>query len=117
MSIVNGDTISESEFPSINQLSGCTGIFVSDSTLLYATHYGKTATLPKKGNKKTTSVFSKGDIAVALILNGTATDFISIINRTPKAGEKIRLIGYGKAVFGTKRTATNTFVEFGKNGA
>lgn len=118
LSIYNGETITESDYPAVQQLSGCTGTFVSDNTLMYAKHCGTgSQTLPKNGNKKSIKTWSHGaDIAVAKFPDGTAKKWATLLNRAPKVGDKIRLMGYGTPGFGTKRTGTNTIDSFKKDG-
>lgn len=124
MHLYNGLEIPDSKYPAVVRLGGCTGTFVSDSTMVYAAHClknnGNTETVRSPIRATTSNTFlnprfleiGSHDVAVAIFPAGTSKNWIPLYQGRREPGTKIHMIGWGcnsqNAGGGIKREGYNT---------
>jgi hypothetical protein len=105
-SIHNGVS-ADDKFPAVVRVGGCTGTFVSDTTLIYAAHClkasGNRAIVRSPFIAETSNTFmhpsyngiGANDIAVAIFADGTAGNFRSFYRGSRSRGTEIHMVGWG----------------------
>lgn len=133
LSVRYGQVIPESDYPSVVFLGGCTGTFVSPTTLITAKHcvgspnsqgiVSQQIRLPRQGNVYSLKVFahpsgptccSKHDVAVAIFPKNTALQVTELSFAGVVQKDEITMVGFGgksgdptAGDFGIKRIGTN----------
>jgi hypothetical protein len=137
--VTNGLNIGEGTYPAVVQIlmggGACTGTFVSDTTMITASHcvleggqiIGVTVESTGARSSKVlihpnaTGQVGGTDLAVAIFPSGTSQAFMPIAKRRPAEGDEITIVGYGKsdhtnnATGGRKRLGKNRLLDASGN--
>jgi V8-like Glu-specific endopeptidase len=122
--LFNGKTVAETDYPAVYKIGGCTGTFVSPSTMITAAHCvstGGTVTLQRRlvGVSSVRVVrnprygqLGLNDTAVVLFPPNTSPYYVDVSKSAVQAGDAVTAVGYGctngGGSGGVKRAGTNT---------